>query len=154
SAAVLAGRVLILGIVVFYLWGGDGKKGEAAPRRFPVVLAVEDLSGGKGQEYFSDGVTGDFIGNLAKVRSMRVGARVTAMAYKGTHKPVSQIAAELNVDAVVEGTVMRVGNRVRITAELVQVSTDQHLWADTYESPIGDVLTLQNRVSSAIVDEI
>jgi tetratricopeptide (TPR) repeat protein len=76
------------------------------------------------------------------------------MAYKGTHKPLSEIARELRVDAVVEGTVLRAGNRVRITAELVQVSTDHHLWADTYESQIGDVLALQNRVSSAIVDEI
>jgi tetratricopeptide (TPR) repeat protein len=76
------------------------------------------------------------------------------MAYKGAHKPLSQIASELNVDAVFEGTVLRVGNRVRITAELVQVSTDRHLWAETYESQIGDILTLQNRVSSAIVNEI
>lgn len=76
------------------------------------------------------------------------------MAYKGTHKPISQIARDLNVDAVMEGTVMRVGSRVRITAELIQVSTDHALWADTYESQIGDVLALQNRVSSAIVNEI
>jgi Tfp pilus assembly protein PilF len=99
-------------------------------------------------------MTDDLIANLAKIRSLRVISRSTAMAYKGTHKPLPQIANELNVDAVVEGTVMRVGNRVRITAELVQVSTDHHLWADTYESPIGDVLALQNRVSSAIADEI
>jgi tetratricopeptide (TPR) repeat protein len=76
------------------------------------------------------------------------------MAYKGTHKPLSEIARDLKVDAVVEGTVLKAGNRVRITAELVQVSTDHHLWADTYESQIGDVLALQNRVSSAIVDQI
>jgi tetratricopeptide (TPR) repeat protein len=76
------------------------------------------------------------------------------MAYKGTHKPLSEIARDLKVDAVVEGTVLKAGNRVRITAELVQVSTDHHLWADTYESQLGDVLALQNRVSSAIVDQI
>jgi tetratricopeptide (TPR) repeat protein len=76
------------------------------------------------------------------------------MAYKRTRKPLSEIAQELHVDAVVEGTVLRAGDRVRITAELVQVSTDRHLWADTYEGQIGDVLALQNRVSSAIVNEI
>ena len=76
------------------------------------------------------------------------------MAYKGTHKPLSEIARDRKFDAVVEGTVLKAGNRVRITAELVQVSTDHHLWADTYESQIGDVLALQNRVSSAIVDQI
>jgi len=119
-----------------------------------VVLPLENLSGDKDQEYFADGMTDDLIANLAKIHSLRVISRSTAMTYKGTHKPLSQIAAELNVDAVVEGTVLRVGDRVRITAELVQVSTDRHLWADTYESQMGDILALQNHVSSAIVNEI
>jgi TolB-like protein/DNA-binding winged helix-turn-helix (wHTH) protein/Tfp pilus assembly protein PilF len=119
-----------------------------------VVLPLENLSGEKDQEYFADGMTDELIANLAKIRSLRVISRSTAMAYKGTHKPLSQIASELKVDAVVEGTVLRVGNRVRITAELVQVSTDRHLWADTYESQMEDVLALQNHVSSAIVNEI
>ena len=119
-----------------------------------IVLPLENLSGDKDQEYFADGMTDDLIANLAKIRSLRVISRSTAMAYKGTRKPLSQIASELSVDAVVEGTVLRVGNRVRITAELVQVSTDRHLWADTYESQMGDILALQNRVSSAIVNEI
>jgi TolB-like protein/Tfp pilus assembly protein PilF len=119
-----------------------------------IVLPLENLSGDKDQDYFADGMTDELIANLAKIRSLRVISRSTAMAYKGTRKPLSQIAKELSVDAVVEGTVLRVGNRIRITAELVQVSTDQHLWADTYESQMEDVLTLQNRVSSAIVSEI
>src|ERR1017187_10213865 len=119
-----------------------------------IVLPIENLSGDKDQEYFADGMTDDLIANLAKIRSPRVISRSAAMAYKGTRRPMSQIASELNVDAVFEGTVLRVGNRVRITAELVQVSTDRPLWAETYESQIGDILTLQNRVSSAIVNEI
>ena len=119
-----------------------------------VVLPLENLSGDKDQEYFADGMTDELIANLAKIRSLRVISRSTAMAYKGTHKPLSEITRELNVDAVVEGTVLREGSRVRITAELVQVATDRHLWADTYESQMGDVLALQNRVSSAIVNEI
>jgi TolB-like protein/DNA-binding winged helix-turn-helix (wHTH) protein/Tfp pilus assembly protein PilF len=150
-AAVLAGSALISGITVHYV---NASKGKANRSSSLVVLPLENLSGDKEQDYFADGMTDDLIANLAKIHSLRVISRSTAMAYKGTHKPLPQIASELNVDAVVEGTVMRVGNRVRITAELVQVSTDQHLWADTYESPIGDVLALQNRVSSAIVDEI
>jgi TolB-like protein/DNA-binding winged helix-turn-helix (wHTH) protein/Tfp pilus assembly protein PilF len=154
AGAVLAGSALISAIAVHYVRGVDASKGKAVRSSSLVVLPLENLSGDKDQEYFADGMTDDLIANLAKIRSLRVVSRSTAMAYKGTHKPVSQIAAELNVDAVVEGTVMRVGSRVRITAELVQVSTDQHLWADTYESTIGDVLALQNRVSSAIVDEI
>jgi TolB-like protein/DNA-binding winged helix-turn-helix (wHTH) protein/Tfp pilus assembly protein PilF len=153
-AAVLAGSALISGITVHYVRGVNASKGKASLSSSLVVLPLENLSGDKEQDYFADGMTDDLIANLAKIRSLRVISRSTAMAYKGTHKPLPQIATELNVDAVVEGTVMRVGNRVRITAELVQVSTDRHLWADTYESQIGDVLTLQNRVSSAIVDEI
>jgi TolB-like protein/DNA-binding winged helix-turn-helix (wHTH) protein/Tfp pilus assembly protein PilF len=153
-AAVLAGSALISGITVHYVRGVNASKGRASPSSSLVVLPLENLSGDKEQDYFADGMTDDLIANLAKIRSLRVISRSTAMAYKGTHKPLSQIADELNADAVVEGTVMRVGDRVRITAELVQVSTDRHLWADTYESPIGDVLTLQNRVSAAIVDEI
>lgn len=151
---VLAGSALVSGIAVHYVRGVDASKGKANRSSSLVVLPMENLSGDKEQDYFADGMTDDLIANLAKIQSLRVVSRSTAMAYKGTHKPLPQIASELNVDAVVEGTVMRVGNRVRITAELVQVSTDQHLWADTYESTLGDVLALQNRVSSAIVDEI
>jgi TolB-like protein/DNA-binding winged helix-turn-helix (wHTH) protein len=119
-----------------------------------VVLPLENLSGNQTQDYFADGMTDELIANLAKIRSLRVISRSTAIAYKGTRKPLSEIARELHVDAVVEGTVLREGSRIRITAELVQVSTDRHLWAETYESQIGDVLALQNRVSSAIVNEI
>jgi TolB-like protein len=117
-------------------------------------LPLENLSGDPNQDYFADGMTDDLIANLAKIRSLRIISRSTAMAYKGTRRPLSQIAKELHVDAVVEGTVLRAGDRVRITAELVQVSSDHHLWADTYESQMGDVLALQNRVTSAIVNEI
>jgi TolB-like protein/DNA-binding winged helix-turn-helix (wHTH) protein/Tfp pilus assembly protein PilF len=141
-------------IAIRYARGIDSLKAKSRLHTALVVLPLENVSGDKDQEYFADGLTDDLIANLAKIRSLRVISRSTAMAYKGNRKPLSQIARELNVDAVVEGTVLRAGDRVRITAELVQVSTDHHLWADTYESPIGDVLALQNRVSSAIVDEI
>ena len=118
------------------------------------VLPLEDLSGEKDQDYFADGMTDELIASLAKIRQLRVISRTSAMAYKGTRKPLSEIARELHVDAVVEGTVLRAGNRVRITAELVQVSTDRHLWAETYESELGNILTLQSHVASAIVNEI
>ena len=142
------------GVLIHYARGVYASKAKSDHSTSLVVLPMENLSGDKEQDYFADGMTDDLIANLAKIRSLRVISRSTAMAYKGTRKPLSQIARELNVDAVVEGTVLRAGDRVRITAELVQVSTDHHLWAETYESPLGDVLALQNRVSSAIVDEI
>jgi TolB-like protein/DNA-binding winged helix-turn-helix (wHTH) protein len=101
-----------------------------------VVLPFENLSGDKDQQYFTDGMTDELIAHLAKIRELRVISRTSSMEYKGTNKTLSQIARDLNVDAVVEGTVLRSGNRVRITAELVQVATDRHLWAETYESPL------------------
>jgi TolB-like protein/DNA-binding winged helix-turn-helix (wHTH) protein/Tfp pilus assembly protein PilF len=153
AAAVLVAAALF--VAAFIRYGRvDANRTSQARTKSLIVLPVENLSGDKDQEYFADGMTDDLIANLAKIRSLRVISRSTAMAYKGTRKPMSQIASELNVDAVFEGTVLRVGNRVRITAELVQVSTDRHLWADTYESEMGDILALQNRVSSAIVNEI
>ena len=141
------------GLLIVSLLAWSAFKAAGAPASL-VVLPLENLSGDPNQDYFADGMTDDLIANLAKIRSLRVISRSTAMAYKGTRRPLSQIARELHVDAVVEGTVLRAGDRVRITAELVQVSSDHHLWADTYESQMGDVLALQNRVSSAIVNEI
>ncbi len=119
-----------------------------------VVLPFENLSADKEQAYFADGMTDELIAHLAKIRSLRVISRTSSMEYKGAHKTLSQIARDLNVDSVVEGTVLRSGDRVRITAELVQVATDRHLWAETYESQLGDILTLQSHVASAIVNEI
>jgi TolB-like protein/DNA-binding winged helix-turn-helix (wHTH) protein/lipoprotein NlpI len=153
SAAVLLFAVLS-GLAVHFVRGWESGKINPAHNMSLVVLPLENLSGDAEQDYFADGMTDELTANLAKIRSLRVISRSTAMAYKGTHKPLSEIARDLKVDAVVEGTVLKAGSRVRITAELVQVSTDHHLWADTYESQIGDVLALQNRVSSAIVDEI
>ncbi len=119
-----------------------------------VVLPFENLSADKDQAYFADGMTDELIAHLAKIRSLRVISRTSSMEYKGAHKTLSQIARDLHVDSVVEGTVLRSGDRVRITAELVQVATDRHLWAETYESQLGDILTLQSHVASAIVNEI
>lgn len=155
---IVAGLVAIAVLAAVFAWRYliNQRIGAAdvRPSTSVVVLPLENLSGDQEQDYFADGMTDDLIANLAKIRSLRVISRSTAMAYKHTRKPLSEIARDLHVDAVVEGTVLRAGDRVRITAELVQVSTDRHLWADTYESPIGDVLALQNRVSAAIVNEI
>ena len=159
AIAILAGLVaavlIAVGLAARYFATRNTNSGAGVKQSTPlVVLPLENLSGDQEQDYFADGMTDELIANLAKIRSLRVISRSTAMAYKHTRKPLSEIANELHVDAVVEGTVLRVDNRVSITAELVQVSTDHHLWAETYESQIGDVLALQNRVSSAIVNEI
>jgi len=151
----LLATVLLAGAFSFlHFRNSSGTVASAEKIKSIVVLPLENLSGDKDQEYFADGMTDELIASLAKIRGLRVISRTSAMEYKDTHKPLSEIARELNVDAVVEGTVLRAGNRVRITAELVQVSTDRHLWAETYESEMGNVLTLQSQVASAIVSEI
>jgi TolB-like protein/DNA-binding winged helix-turn-helix (wHTH) protein/Tfp pilus assembly protein PilF len=157
SRAVLAGLAVALFLVaVLFLFRHS--LGLVSPETKQIssiaVLPMQNLSGDSNQDYFADGMTDELIASLARISSLRVISRTTAMEYKGTHESLEKIAHDLHVDAVVEGTVLRSGDRVRITAELVQVSTDRHLWADTYESPLGDILALQNQVAAAIVSQI
>jgi eukaryotic-like serine/threonine-protein kinase len=118
------------------------------------VLPLENLSGDPSQEFFSDGMTEELISCLAQVRALRIMSRHSVMRYKGQHRPVPEIARELNVDAVVEGSVRRAGDRVRITAQLIDAATERHLWARSYERDMKEVLALQGEVAAAIVDEI
>ncbi len=118
------------------------------------VLPLENLSGDASQDYFSDGMTDELITELGQIGELRVISRTSVMTYKGARKPLPQIARELNVDAVVEGTVLRSGNRVRITAQLILASADKHLWAKSYEGNLRDTLTLQSKVARAIAEEI
>jgi TolB-like protein/DNA-binding winged helix-turn-helix (wHTH) protein/Tfp pilus assembly protein PilF len=118
------------------------------------VLPLENLSGDASQNYFADGMTDELITDLAQISALRVISRTSVMVYKGAHKPLPQIARELNVDAVIEGTVLRSGDQVRITAQLIDASTDKHLWSQSYEGELRDTLALQSRVASAIADQI
>jgi TolB-like protein/Flp pilus assembly protein TadD len=118
------------------------------------VLPLENLSGDASQSYFADGMTDELITDLAQISALRVISRTSVMVYKGARKPLPQIARELNVDAVVEGTVLRSGDQVRITAQLIEAATDKHLWSQSYEGELRDTLALQNRVASAIADQI
>jgi len=101
-----------------------------------------------------DGMTDELITDLAKIGKLRVISRTSVMSYKGTHKSLGAIAGELNVDAVVEGTVLRAGNRVRVTAQLLRASPERHLWADSYQGDLTDVFSLQDRVARSIAREI
>ena len=118
------------------------------------VLPLENMSGDAEQEYFADGMTEELIASLAQVRALRIISRTSIMRYKGHRKSLAEIAAELNVDAVVEGSVRRAGNRVRITAQLIDAATDRHIWAKSYERDLTEVLALQGEVARAIVEEI
>jgi len=118
------------------------------------VLPMENLSRNPEQEYFADGLTEALITSLAKVSALRVISRTTAMQYKGAHRPLPEIARELQVDGIVEGTVLRSGERVRISAQLIEARTDMHIWAESYERDVRDMLTLHSEVARAIAKEI
>jgi eukaryotic-like serine/threonine-protein kinase len=127
----------------------------AAPTiRSIAVLPLENLSGDPEQAYFADGMTDVLTTDLSKIGALRVISRTSAMHYKGSNKTLPEIARELNVDAVVEGSVMRSGNRVRITAQLIHAQSDQHLWAETYERDLGNVLRLQGEVAQTIAQQV
>jgi len=117
-------------------------------------LPLDNLSGDPEQNYFADGMTEELISDLAKISALRVISRTSVMGYKGTRKTLPEIAKELRVDAVIEGSVRRSGDRVRITAQLIHAPTDRHLWAESYERDLRDVLTLQSEVARAIANEI
>jgi len=118
------------------------------------VLPFENLSGDPAQEYFVDGMTDALIGDLAKIGALRVISRTSAMNYKGTKKPLPEIARELNVDAVVEGTVQRSGDRVRVRAQLIHAASDSHLWVEDYDRDVRDLLDLQTEVARAIAEQV
>jgi len=124
------------------------------PIRALAVLPLENLSRDPEQEYFADGVTDELITQLAQIRALRVISRTSVMRYKGTQKPLAEIARALNVDAVVEGTVARSAERVRVTAQVVQVNPEAHLWAERYDRPLGDAVTLQGELAREIAEAI
>ncbi len=118
------------------------------------VLPLRNLSGDPEQDFFADGMTEALIVRLAQIGSLRVISHTSAMSYKGVRKSIPQIARELGVDAVVEGSVQRSGERVRITAQLVAAASDEHLWSSTIDRPLGDILDLHSEVSRAIAEEL
>jgi TolB-like protein/Tfp pilus assembly protein PilF len=132
-----------------------GKIGRETPRfRSLAVLPLENLSHDPEQEYFADGMTEALITTLAKIGELRVVSRTSSMLYKGVRKPLREIARELEVDTIVEGTVLRAGDRVRITAQLIDPMKESHLWAESYDRHLRDILDLQADVARAVAHEI
>jgi serine/threonine protein kinase/Tfp pilus assembly protein PilF len=155
-------RILVPGAVVLLalslVLGIGWKKRSTAPGRIQsiVVLPLENVSPARNeaQDFWVDGITDALTTGLAQIRALRVISRTSAMQYKGAKKSLSQIARELNVEAVVQGTVAGVGERVRVSAQLIDARTDQHLWAASYERDLRDILALQGEVARAIADQI
>jgi TolB-like protein/DNA-binding winged helix-turn-helix (wHTH) protein/Tfp pilus assembly protein PilF len=154
SRRVFIALGLILSLLILSGWLLRSRGRAPTEIRSLAVLPLENLSGDASQNYFADGMTDELITDLAQISALRVISRTSVMAYKGARKPLPQIARELNVDAVVEGTVLRSGDQVRITAQLIEASTDKHLWSQSYEGELRDSLALQSRVATAVADQI
>jgi TolB-like protein/DNA-binding winged helix-turn-helix (wHTH) protein/Tfp pilus assembly protein PilF len=152
-------RLKLLAIAVVVLSAGIAawmflSRPPLAPIRSLAVLPLENLSGEASQDYFSDGMTDELTTELGQISELRVISRTSAMTYKGAHSSLPKIGQELNVDAVVEGTVLRSGNQVRITVQLIRASTDKQLWGQSYEVEMRDILALQKDVARSIVQQI
>lgn len=161
AAAVGAGAILALSfalvpIVLRSLPPRDGETANKSGKRFTsiAVLPLENLSNDPTQEYFADGMTDELITDLAQLGTLRVISRTSVMRYKDSKKAVPQIGRELGVDALIEGTVERVGNRVRIRVQLIDTASDRHLWAQSYNRELKDVLSLQTAAARDIAQEI
>ena len=151
AAIAITTLTLVVGGLALWL---PHRTSAALPLRSIAVLPLDNLSGDASQEFFVEGMTDELITNLAKVSSLRVISRTSVMRYKATKKQLPEIARELNVDGIIEGSVMRSGGRVRITAQLLHGPTDRHLWAETYDRDLGDVLKLQREVAEAIAMQV
>ena len=153
--AALAGTLKVAGVRNRWLIFVGARQSASLPKISSLaVLPLENLSHDPEQEYFADGMTEALITNLGQISALRVVSRTSVMQYKRTKKALPEIARELNVDGVVEGTVARSGSRVRITANLLYAPTDRHLWAETYQGDLHDLLALQDQVAQAIANAI
>jgi TolB-like protein/Flp pilus assembly protein TadD len=149
TALVVAGLFAIGADRLGVLWFGS-----PGPVRTIAVLPMRNLSGDPAQDYFADGVTEALTTDLARMESLQVISVTSAMQYKAVKQPLPVIARNLKADVIVEGSVERSGNRVRITAQLIRAATDKHLWAQTYERESRDILALQDEIASAIAQQI
>ncbi len=151
-------RMALVVVLVAAAWAGwklqVRQRTQATHAHSIAVLPLENLSHDPDQEYFAEGMTEELTTELAQVSALKVISHTSVVQYKGTKKSLPQIARELNVDEVVEGAVQRSGEKVEITVQLIQGTSDRHLWAKSYERSLGDVLDLQREVTHAITDEI
>ncbi len=150
-----AASLLILAAITTYILTRSRPADAKAPKITSLaVLPLENLSGDRAQEYLADGMTEEMIGRLSMIRGLRVISRTSVMQFKDTRLLAPAIAKKLGVDALVEGSVIREGNRIRIHAQLIRASTDEHFWSETYDRELGDALTLESEVAQAIAQRV
>ncbi len=145
--------IALIAITYVMLRGHTGRTTQTKIRSL-AVLPLSNLSGDSTQEYLADEMTEELCGRLARIHELRVISRTSVMRFKGTKLPVPEIARTLRVDAIVEGSVIRQGNRIRVHAQLIRGSTDEHIWADEYDGDLGDVLTLESEVAQSIARKV
>jgi TolB-like protein/Tfp pilus assembly protein PilF len=151
---VIVALALVLSLSIFAVWLFRSRGRPPTNITSLAVLPLDNFSGDASQEYFADGITDELITDLAQISALRVISRTSAMVYKGARKPLPEIARELNVDAVVEGSVQRSGDQVRISAQLILAPADKHLWAQSYEGDLRNALALQKQVARSIAEQI
>ncbi len=150
SAWIAIAAMALIASAAFAVWRA---RPATPPIRSLAVLPLENLSGDPSQDYFSDGMTDELIAEIGKISELRVISRTSVMSYKAVRKTLPQIALELNVNAILEGTVRRAGNHVRITLQLIEAPSDRHLWAQSYEGDLGNILSLQTTVGRAVAEQ-
>jgi TolB-like protein/DNA-binding winged helix-turn-helix (wHTH) protein/tetratricopeptide (TPR) repeat protein len=143
----------LMAVTSLMLWSHTGHTSQTKIRSL-AVLPLNNLSGDSSQEYLADEMTEELCGRLARIHDLRVISRTSAMRFKGTKLSVPEIAKTLGVDAVVEGSVIRQGSRIRVHAQLIRASTDEHLWSDEYDGELGDVLALESEVAQSIARRV
>jgi TolB-like protein/lipopolysaccharide biosynthesis regulator YciM len=149
----LIGMLIIAGLAALFFRQSSAPAPQTEIKSL-AVLPMSNLSGDPAQDYFADGMTDTLIAGLAKVGALRVTSRTSVMQYKGSHKPLGDIARELKVDAIVEGSVQRFGERVQVIVRLIHATSEQHLLSETYNRDLRDILTLQNEVARAVTQAI
>jgi TolB-like protein/Tfp pilus assembly protein PilF len=151
----LAGTVVLAVFATVYLIARNRSDHVVRPQITSLaVLPLKNLSGDSSQEYFADGMTDELIGRLSGIRDLRVTSHTSVMRFKNPQVSVPEIAKTLGVDAIVEGSVMREGNRVRVTAQLIRGATDEHFWSETYDRQLSDVLSLQSEIAQVIAEKV
>lgn len=154
GAIAIGAAMLILAVLITFRGSRSARASSFPVIHSLAVLPLQNLSADPSQEYFADGLTDELITQLAKLSSLRVVSRTSVMHYKNTERTVPEIARDLGVDAVLEGSIFRSGQRVRISAQLIFAATDKHLWADSYERDLRDVIALQMQLASTIAEKI
>jgi TolB-like protein/class 3 adenylate cyclase/Tfp pilus assembly protein PilF len=155
--AAMAGAPVLLVALALLLWGwssGTSPSGDAAPAASIAVLPFADMSSERDQQYFSDGISEEVLNVLAQVKDLRVAGRTSSFAFKGQNKDLRQIGEILGVGYIVEGSIRKSGNKVRVTAQLIQAKDGYHQWSNTYDRDLNDIFTVQDEIAKAIVTEM